>query len=53
MQGIHVDTLYGKSYRFDIRRKDHIFSSPDFLVYRDGKFWKSRKSLAEAVELCR
>jgi len=53
MQGNLVETRHGKYHRYEITKKSHVFSGPTFLIYRDGSFWKSRNSLAEAVGLCR
>ncbi len=53
MQGKHIETLYGKYSKYEITKKDGILTSSSFLIYRDGSFWKSRKTLSEAVELCR
>lgn len=53
MQGKLVETRYGKYSKYEITRKDGILSGPSFLVYKDGRFWKSRNTLAEAVDICR
>lgn len=53
MQGKHVETLYGKYSRYEITRKDGILAGVTFLIYKNGTFWKSSKSLSAAVALCR
>lgn len=46
-----VEVIYGKRYRYEIRRREG-FLSPKFTIYRDGRFWKGDyNSLARAVEV--
>lgn len=52
MDGKIVETVYGKKSKYTITRKDNTFRSTQFLIYKDGKYWKSSDSLAEAVRLC-
>ena len=53
MDGTHVETVFGKHHRYDIRRKERILAATSYLIYRDGKYWTSSNSLNEAVNKAR
>lgn len=47
----HVETLYGKYYKYEIFKKITTFGSAKFYIYRDGKYYKGPySSLSGAVE---
>lgn len=50
MEGKLIDTIYGRSSKFEITKKDGLFSATSFWVYKDGKYWKSFPTLSAAAE---
>lgn len=53
MEGEFVEKIHGKHSIYIItRKKGGVFSSDSYWVYKDGKFWKSKDTLSEAVNMC-
>jgi hypothetical protein len=44
-----VETIYGKYHKFEIIKETSLMGSPKFHIYRDGSYFKSYSSLADAV----
>jgi hypothetical protein len=53
MDGSVVETIYGKSSKYQITRKTSLFSDTRFLIYKDGNFFNGYDSLAKAVDAAR
>ncbi len=52
MAGELVEVMHGKRYKYEIFRNAKTFGGFEFVIYRDGKYWKGTyDSLNRAVQV--
>lgn len=45
-----VETIYGRRSKFEIYKNSGLWDGTNFLVYKDGVYWKKFDTLSSAVE---
>lgn len=49
-----IEVIYGQYYKYEIVKNTGLLKSPNFSIYRDGRYFKGGySSLAQAVAVAR